>query len=157
MDHILKYGDFISEILESSELSAVHAEGLKYYPKLRYFETTLRNDPTPSTRFFTNYPKNKGSYSIHQFKAHIVHVKIDLIMKWLAGRYKLTNVVRSMTTSSVYFNINGTSIRISDHDSTRFDGSKFTLTWKDDPSIVFDSIKQLIDNESHNSVRQLPS
>ena len=144
MNHVSSYSQFINEFMDESEFLAVHSEGVKYFPKLKYFETTLKHSTEPVTRFFVNYPKNGGSYSIGQFKGFLAYTKIELVLKWLSQQYRITDQVRSMTTHSVYFKINGTDIRMSDHNSGKFEGSSFIITWKDDPQTAFEAIKNAI-------------
>lgn len=60
-----------------SELDILTNEGKNLYPKLRVI------DVNGKPRFFLNYPKNKGSFSIAGFKNYLGSEKIKRTVDWL--------------------------------------------------------------------------
>lgn len=67
------------EIIDLKDISLLTL-GKKYYPKLQIRNTYLKNWKTREDRFFTNWPKNRGSHSYHGFKLLILqHLMKDYI------------------------------------------------------------------------------
>jgi hypothetical protein len=101
--------------------------GKIYYPKLKVIDS----------RFYINYPKNKGSYSFNSFISLLLSDYIDYLLLNLKG--KVDNLIKSNTTNSIYFEKNNTSYRISDHNKNNFNG-------KDIKYNLFTDLNELLSN-----------
>lgn len=123
----MKIGPIFEEVTD--ELTMLYHEGKKFFPKLKLkvVGTKVQEEPTP--RFFLNYPKNKGSYSVYGFKSLLVHEKINKLLDWLNSKFLIKDVNRSRTTNSVYFTLNGKYIRLSDHKKNSFVGKDILINW----------------------------
>lgn len=129
----------LRESLES-EADAVLMEGIKYFPKLKMRITTTRTNNVPEPRFFSNYPKNKGSFSIGAFKKYLAVYKILQIEKWLKN--KSIKIISSNTTHSIYFNYNGINFRLSDHKSNRNDVTDIIIKWDTPSQLIVDALNK---------------
>ncbi len=128
--------------IDSGELQRVFNEGKKFFPKLKMFNAKTKNDPNPKLRFFENYPKNRASFSLGGFKAAIASKKTLSIVEWL-GKAGVNDVSYSKTTNSVYFSINNTKVRISDHGSKAFEGVNILITWDTNPLEIINKLYEL--------------
>lgn len=118
------------EIIED-EIEAVYNEGKKYFPKLKVIDS----------RFYLNYPKNKGSFSLSGFKTHIQHHKRDNTLRWIQKQGKVTNI-KYADTGSLYFKFNDKNMRISNHKKP-FDGEDILIKWNTQAVDISQQIKSL--------------
>lgn len=106
-------------VIDSNENELLYNEGKKFYPKLKIIDN----------RFYVNYPKNKGSFSVSGFKNLLTNKKIRAVVEWLSKKHQIDNLNFSSTTNSAYFKINSIDYRLSDHRKKSFNGVDLTITW----------------------------
>lgn len=126
------------------DVEKILEEGKKYFPKLKLIDT----------RFYLNYPQNKGSFSIGGFKTCLVLYKIQQILKWLEKKTKIQNLYFSKATISAYFETNNKQVRISDHKKSSFEGLDILITWDTSSKDIVKILEDSILMESENKLRK---
>lgn len=119
------------EIIQD-EIDSVYDEGKKYFPKLKVIDN----------RFYLNYPKNKGSFSLGSFKDYIFRYKRDNTLRWMQKQGNVSNIKYAEATGSLYFKFNNKNIRISDH-KKQFDGEDILIQWNTSPVDIANQVKSL--------------
>jgi hypothetical protein len=132
----------------NQEYNDVFIEGQKIYPKLKILMATTKSDAVPKPRFFLNYPKNKGSYSLHGMKMDIAKHKIDLVINYLT-KHGVKDIVKSISTNSLYFTLNNKKFRLSDHGRRDFEGVNIVVLYNSSPLEIINKIYSDIQNESN--------
>jgi hypothetical protein len=140
MKYLKTFENFEPVVLDS-HYQKVFDEGVKYFPKLKCLSTIIRNTTTPQIRFFNNYPKNKGSNSLEGFKKQISNYKMNKIIEWIKKKGDVKNLRPSMSTNTYYFSFNNKEVRISDHNSSKFEGTNFIIKWDTTPEEISVLIK----------------
>lgn len=120
-------------------------EGKKFYPKLRFIKVKDKYSNKENLRAFTNYPKNKGSYSLGSFKNAIAVFKIRKTIDWLKDK-GISELNFSKSTNSVYFTYKKKTFRISDHKRNDFNGTSIIINWNTTP----EEIVNILNNEEYN-------
>jgi hypothetical protein len=123
--------------LSSTDILTV---GKIHYPSLHMRITGTKNGPTPRPRYFIG--NNKGSYAETGVKHLIVRNIINTLLK-LAKDNGAINLVFSTMTDSVYFNMHGEYLRLSDH-TKPFNGINVIINWNTDPKQALDAFKSVI-------------
>jgi hypothetical protein len=127
-----------------NEVIGVYNEGKKYFPNLSVRNVSTHNDSIEKPRFFINYKKNKGSYTVESFKKHLTYYKIEKTFKWLQQKGKITDYNHSLSTQSIYFKFNGIPVRISDHKSSNT-GKFIEVKWDTSPEDILKTAKSNLD------------
>lgn len=136
-------------MIENTSITVLQ-EAQKYYPNINLRETIV-NEGTKEARtekryFKSGYNPNTarkgGSWSIEGLKHEIVSKKMDFIVKWLKTNL-IININHSNFTHSIYFKINDTNIRISDHNRKSFTGIDILLKWNMDTETIINQIKAI--------------
>jgi hypothetical protein len=131
--------DLIKKMLRESFTESVndlYIEGKKFYPKLKFLEVKDKYTGKVNLRAFTNYPKNKGSYSLGTFKTALTVFKISKTVEWLRKNKNINDVVYSKSTNSVYFNYKNKNFRLSDHKKNSFNGQSIIVQWYTTPQEI---------------------
>lgn len=144
----MKLYKLFEEVLSNSqEYIDVFNEGKKFFPKLRLDYTTLSGGKKLHLRFFLNYPKNKGSFSLGGFKNHLTFEKISMIKRWLIAKGINLEVSKSIVKSGsfYFFNKENQQIRVSDHLPKKNDTRpNLIVTWDTKPEAIK---KFMLDNK----------
>lgn len=128
----------------SDEFENVYQEGKKIFPKLSIRKVN------GVKRFFLNYPKNKGSFSLNSFKKEIVRQKIKKIYTWLNEKRLVKKINWSQTTLSIYFKFKDKNIRISDHKKNSFEGVDILIKWDTTGVEIANIFKSISEHFSFN-------
>lgn len=141
----MKLHKLFEEIFDeiNKEYVDVFNEGKKIFPKLKLDYTTISGGNKLHLRFFTNYPKNKGSFGLNSFKKYLIDEKINKVKKWLLSKGIEIEVSKSRTISghlsgSFYFkNKENKEIRISNHQPKTHDlRPNLIINWDTQPDII---------------------
>lgn len=134
--NLLRGRESFDYLVESHISDDLFNEGKKFYPKLRFIKVADKYTGEEKLRVFTNYSKNKGSYSLNSFKKTLAIIKIGKTVSWLTTKKNVKNLTFSKSTNSVYFDINKKKFRISDHVSNNFNGVSIIIKWYTTPQEI---------------------